>query len=253
MNKEKMGSFLIELRKEKNLTQNDLAEIFIVSPQAISKWESGSSIPDIDMLEKISKFYNVSIEEVINGERKQIDDKQKTTSSLLQNKDNKLNLTKDLFSFIFSMFFLVLFVALYFLNIYSVPVYISGIGYMQIELTGYKLLFETNGTLPTLLWIFTILMNASYLINIGLWIAQNKKGYYLTRLILSSLTTIFALVIYLYCSNEQPILFNNAYYSSVMHESFIIILALYLVYYILILTLPFTNHKHFFIKTTKNK
>lgn len=67
MNKEKMASYLVNLRKEKGLLQQDVAEIFMVTPQAVSKWEKGESIPDIETLEKISKFYNVGIEELLNG------------------------------------------------------------------------------------------------------------------------------------------------------------------------------------------
>ena len=52
MNREKMPSFLVTLRKEKNLLQQDIAEIFMVTPQAVSKWEKGESIPDIETLEK---------------------------------------------------------------------------------------------------------------------------------------------------------------------------------------------------------
>ena len=59
MNKQKMGTFLINLRKERNLTQSDLSEVLTLSPQATSKWESGDSVPDIDTLEKLSKFYNI--------------------------------------------------------------------------------------------------------------------------------------------------------------------------------------------------
>ncbi|MGM9881038.1 MAG: helix-turn-helix domain-containing protein [Bacilli bacterium] len=70
MNKEKMGLFLSELRKERNLTLQDAGEIFLVSFQAISKWERGESVPDVAILEQLAKFYNVSIEEIINGERK---------------------------------------------------------------------------------------------------------------------------------------------------------------------------------------
>ena len=47
MNKEKMASYLVNLRKEKGLLQQDVAEIFMVTPQAVSKWEKGESIPDI--------------------------------------------------------------------------------------------------------------------------------------------------------------------------------------------------------------
>ncbi|MBQ4182927.1 MAG: helix-turn-helix transcriptional regulator, partial [Bacilli bacterium] len=51
MDKIKMGDFLQSLRNEKDLTQTDVAEIFTVTPQAVSKWESGQSIPDVEMLE----------------------------------------------------------------------------------------------------------------------------------------------------------------------------------------------------------
>lgn len=67
MNKEKMATYLINLRKEKGLLQQEVADIFMVTPQAVSKWEKGESVPDIETLEKISKFYNVGIEELLNG------------------------------------------------------------------------------------------------------------------------------------------------------------------------------------------
>ena len=69
MDKIKMGAFLVALRNERNLTQQDEADIFSVTPQAISKWESGISIPDIETLEKLSTFYGVSINEILTGER----------------------------------------------------------------------------------------------------------------------------------------------------------------------------------------
>src|SRR5574344_989505 len=252
MNKEKMGQFLIELRKEKNLTQNDLSEIFSVSPQAISKWESGNSIPDIDMLEKISKFYNVSIEEIINGAKN-------VTPTNLNNKDNlntpttttkkpKSELTKDLFSFIFSMCFIFLFALLYILNVYSVPIFLTGYGYVQAVFTGYKLLFNTDGILTVLFWIFTVSMNASFLVNIGLWISQSKKAYYIARIVLSSIATSFAISIYFYCCSVSPILYESKYYYSYMTPGMVAILILYVVYFILTLTLPLTNHHHFFGK-----
>ena len=82
MVREKMAHFLCELRKEKGLLQNELAETFIISPQAISKWERGESIPDIETLEKLAKFYNVSIEELLNGERKINIEKSKEEKSI---------------------------------------------------------------------------------------------------------------------------------------------------------------------------
>lgn len=70
MDQVKIGSFLKELRKEKNLTQENLAEQLNVSNRTVSRWETGSNMPDIGMLVEIADFYDVSIPEIINGERK---------------------------------------------------------------------------------------------------------------------------------------------------------------------------------------
>ena len=59
---------LQELRKQKGLTQEELAEILFVSRTAISKWESGRGYPNIDSLKAISKFFSVSIDELLSGE-----------------------------------------------------------------------------------------------------------------------------------------------------------------------------------------
>lgn len=57
------------LRKEKKLTQEQLAEQLNVSRQAITKWETSDGIPDIDNLKQISKLFNISIDELVNQER----------------------------------------------------------------------------------------------------------------------------------------------------------------------------------------
>lgn len=81
MNRVKMADFLIELRKEKNLLQQEVAEIFMVTTQAVSKWERGESIPDISILERMSEFYGVTIEEILNGERKKPHQKEERAES----------------------------------------------------------------------------------------------------------------------------------------------------------------------------
>ena len=59
---------LQELRKQKGLTQEELAEHLFVSRTAISKWESGRGYPNIDSLKAISKFFSVTIDELLSGE-----------------------------------------------------------------------------------------------------------------------------------------------------------------------------------------
>lgn len=70
MDQKKIGSFLRELRKEQRITQEDLAEKLNVSSRTISRWETGSNMPDISLLIEIADFFDVSIPEIINGERK---------------------------------------------------------------------------------------------------------------------------------------------------------------------------------------
>ena len=70
MDLEKTGKFIAELRKEKNMTQQDLADLIPVSREAVSKWERGKSCPNNQILIKFSEIFNISIEELIYGERK---------------------------------------------------------------------------------------------------------------------------------------------------------------------------------------
>lgn len=70
MNQKKAGSFFKELRKEKGLTQEQLAEQLNVSGRTISRWETGTNMPDLDILIEIAAFYEVDIRELIDGERK---------------------------------------------------------------------------------------------------------------------------------------------------------------------------------------
>lgn len=70
MDQHKIGVFLKELRKEKNLTQEQFAQQLNVSGRTVSRWETGTNMPDISLLAEIASFYNVSIPEIIDGERK---------------------------------------------------------------------------------------------------------------------------------------------------------------------------------------
>ena len=70
MDQSKIGSFLKELRNEKGLTQGRLAEQLNVSNRSVSRWETGSTLPDISILVELAEFYEVDIKEIIDGERK---------------------------------------------------------------------------------------------------------------------------------------------------------------------------------------
>ena len=70
MDQTKVGAFLKDLRKEKEITQEQLAEELGVSGRTISRWETGKNMPDISLLVEIAEFFDVSIPEIIKGERK---------------------------------------------------------------------------------------------------------------------------------------------------------------------------------------
>ncbi len=66
----KIGGFLRELRKEKELTQEQLAEKFGVSSRSVSRWENGNTMPELGVLVELADYYEVDIKEIIDGERK---------------------------------------------------------------------------------------------------------------------------------------------------------------------------------------
>jgi transcriptional regulator with XRE-family HTH domain len=66
----KVGAFLQTLRKEKGLTQEQLAEQVGVARRTVSRWETGSNMPDLDILLELADFYSVDLREILDGERR---------------------------------------------------------------------------------------------------------------------------------------------------------------------------------------
>ena len=67
MDQKKTGAFLRSLRKERNLTQEELSEKFSVTSRTVSRWETGKNMPDISLLTDIADFYEVDVREIIEG------------------------------------------------------------------------------------------------------------------------------------------------------------------------------------------
>ena len=83
---------LQELRKSRGLTQEELAEALYVSRTAISKWESGRGYPSIDSLKEISKYFSVTIDDLLSGE----------ALISIAERENKANI-QNLFDLLFGM------------------------------------------------------------------------------------------------------------------------------------------------------
>lgn len=78
MNQEKIGKFIAKLRKEKNLTQEQLAEKLGVTDKSISRWENGKTMPDLSLLQPLCKELNITINDLLNGEKVSKDKYQET-------------------------------------------------------------------------------------------------------------------------------------------------------------------------------
>ncbi len=84
MKENKVAELLMKLRKEHGFTQSDLADKLEVSFQAVSKWERAENLPDAFTLVKLAKVYEITVDEILNGEVKE-SKKKKRISRRLQN------------------------------------------------------------------------------------------------------------------------------------------------------------------------
>lgn len=101
MNQEKIGKFILNLRKEKNMTQNELADKLGITDRAVSKWENGRGMPDMSLLMPLCKILGISINELLSGERLDKEDYQEKLEENIINtidySDKKIKRTKKIF------------------------------------------------------------------------------------------------------------------------------------------------------------
>lgn len=69
MNQEKIGKFILKLRKEKNMTQSELASRINVTDRAVSKWENGRGMPELSLMKPLCNELGITINELLNGDR----------------------------------------------------------------------------------------------------------------------------------------------------------------------------------------
>jgi len=148
MNYAKTGIFIAILRKDKNMSQYELAEVLSIYREMVSKWERGVTFPQPDHLLLLSQFFNVSINELILGERETPENKKdlnKATFEIL--KENKRKLKKVTIGFSLTLaLFLFIFLFSYFINTYnSIQVYkITGNGEKFYLLNGIVVVSKTK-------------------------------------------------------------------------------------------------------------
>ena len=79
----KIGKFIADCRKEKKITQEQLAEKLYITDRAVSKWERGLSLPDADKMLDLCNILNINVNELLNGEKIDMKDYNKKTEELL--------------------------------------------------------------------------------------------------------------------------------------------------------------------------
>lgn len=68
MDQKRIGAFIAQCRREKNLTQMQLAELLDITNQAVSKWENGRGMPDVSLLQPLCDILDISLNEFFSGE-----------------------------------------------------------------------------------------------------------------------------------------------------------------------------------------
>ena len=136
---------LQELRKNRGLTQEELAESLYVSRTAVSKWESGRGYPNIESLKEISKFFSVSIDELLSGEKLLF-------IAEKENKTNIKNICELLFGAVDLFYVLLIFLPLY-------PDTVNGFIY-SVSLLNYTEISSFNKTIYWVMFLALLLIGA---------------------------------------------------------------------------------------------
>lgn len=137
---------LQELRKNRGLTQEELAESLYVSRTAVSKWESGRGYPNIESLKEISKFFSVSIDELLSGEKLLF-------IAEKENKTNIKNICELLFGAVDLFYVLLIFLPLY-------PDTVNGFIY-SVSLLNYTEISSFNKTIYWVMFLALLLIGAT--------------------------------------------------------------------------------------------
>ena len=116
MDQEKIGKFIAELRKEKNMTQEQLAEKMGVTDKSISRWENGKTMPDYTLLKDLCNELDININELLSGE------KIKENDYVNKSEENLIKLRKQIdkrkkFLTIISYIFMTIIIIAFILNI----------------------------------------------------------------------------------------------------------------------------------------
>ena len=176
------GEKLQELRKSRGLTQEELAVALYVSRTAVSKWESGRGYPSIDSLKEISKYFSVTIDDLLSGEKL-------ISIAEKENKSNIRNICDLMFGITDLLFFLLIVLPLY-------PWTVEGYVY-SVNLFSYTETTILNRTVYWVLFLALVLIGA-----VKISLTQLRAGKDQKTVTLVSMVMSVVLVIYLALAGE---------------------------------------------------
>jgi len=215
----KMGIFLKTLRKQKGLTQEKLAEILQVSSRTISRWENGSHLPDMDTLIYLADYYNITLRELIDGERKRQEEDNERSRELLMaaaysKKKEQLLMRKTFFgtlvgitAWIVSFVFMLLFSdaaqgAVILLIMEGIGLFLYG---------GIMLCLKSNRTVSGCISSLIGAFSAVVCSNVGLFLLFFGKGEYTNHGLIAAYWSFFIILVTFAAAGTAVCILNHRY------------------------------------------
>ena len=137
MNQEKIGRFISKLRKEKNMTQEQLAEKLGITNKSVSRWENGKTMPDLSIFKQLCETLDISINELMSGERikdeeysEKLEENFINTIDYINKKNINNNNTKSFVLLILGIF--LIFASQFIFNRHEINEYINIVGLILV-------------------------------------------------------------------------------------------------------------------------
>lgn len=182
MNQEKLGKFIKECRKKKNLTQEDLASTLNVTDKAVSKWENGRCLPDVSLFTKLCKELDITVNELLSGEKLDKNNYQEKTDEVAINLLDKMKKNKRIYIKIIIIVIILLFIIMILANIIANIEF--NVSYdnrmMKCNITDSELIFKIQG-LSILNTYYTLIENDKeeiYFFTTKIYLANKRRSHF---------------------------------------------------------------------------
>ena len=152
----KIGKFIADCRKKKNITQEQLAEKLYITDRAVSKWERGLSLPDADKMMDLCSIFDINVNELLNGEKINMKDYENKTDELLVELAKQEELKNK--KMIMDMYVLCIITVIFYIGITLLAAYTLGEG----TLFGIIVFISTAILVIVALYAFKLELEAGY-------------------------------------------------------------------------------------------